>query len=94
MLSGRQPLPGWAFCIVYRFESHPWRRPMARPIGSADANDSEGQTGSPIYVFPGSVYAGMVQNATQSGQAVNTIVTTSRSDNQFPAGAHYEGGNS
>ena len=66
-------------------------------IGSAYANDSEGQTGNPVYVFPGSVYAGMVQNATpvaQSGQAVNTFVTTSRSDYQFPAGAHYEGGNS
>ena len=55
-------------------------------VGSAYAGDSEGQAfGSNVYVFPGTIYAGAVQNAppvatAQSGQAIHTFVT--RSANQ------------
>ena len=54
-------------------------------VGSAFASDSEGASGNPVYVFPGTIYAGAVQNAppvatAQSGQAIHTFVT--RSANQ------------
>ena len=54
-------------------------------VGSAFAGDSEGASGNPVYVFPGTIYAGAVQNAppvatAQSGQAIHTFVT--RSANQ------------
>ena len=44
-------------------------------IGSAYAGDSEGASGNPVYVFPGTLYGGVVQNApsvatAQNGQAV------------------------
>jgi len=32
-------------------------------IGSAYAGDSEGASGNPVYVFPGTLYGGVVQNA-------------------------------
>ena len=52
---------------------------------AAYAADSEGASGNPVYVFPGTIYAGAVQNAppvatAQSGQAIHTFVT--RSANQ------------
>jgi hypothetical protein len=68
-------------------------------IGSAYANDSQGQAGGyayPDYVFPGSVNAGVRAAPVQtdrSGQAIHTFVTNSRSGYQFPAGGAYEGGN-
>ena len=51
-------------------------------VGSAFASDSEGASGNPVYVFPGTIYAGAVQNAppvatAQSGQAIHTFVTRS-----------------
>ena len=54
-------------------------------VGSAFASDSEGASGNPVYVFPGTIYAGAVQNSppvatAQSGQAIHTFVT--RSANQ------------
>ena len=51
-------------------------------IGSAYASDSEGASGNPVYVFPGTVYAGTVQKAppvatAQSGPAVHTFIAGS-----------------
>ena len=54
-------------------------------IGAACASDSEGQTGNPVYVFPGSVSATVTQNAppaatAQSGPAIHALVTRSSSE--------------
>jgi hypothetical protein len=70
-------------------------------ISSAYAADSEGASDQAITRFaeiPGVMAQVPAQNApsvatAQSGQAVHTFVTSSRSGYQFPAGAHYEGGN-
>jgi hypothetical protein len=50
-------------------------------IGSAYASDSEGASGNPVYVFPGTVYAGAQKSppaaTAQSGPAVHTFVAGS-----------------
>ena len=51
-------------------------------IGSAYAGDSEGASGNPVYVFPGTLYGGVVWNApptatAQKGHATHTYVTRS-----------------
>jgi hypothetical protein len=38
-------------------------------IGSAYAGDSEGASGNPDYVFPGTLYGGVMQNAPSAATA-------------------------
>jgi hypothetical protein len=63
-------------------------------IGSAYASDSEGASHQAITQFAGTPAPNAPSvAATHSGQTVRTFVTSSHGGYQFPAGAHYEGGN-